>query len=198
MKVRQRYAMWVSTALSLLVLVGCGAPNGIQTNGTGGNTSGTGNGVTTANTTAPAGIAIGAKAPEFSLSEMNGKKTVTLKQLLGSKPIILNAWASWCGPCQREQPDLLKMAKQYAGKVTVIGINMTAEDSVAGAKKFVADYGVSYPVLMDTKADFYNNYQLVGFPTTFLISPSGKIEFMHAGMLDQSQLEALFKKAAQL
>lgn len=187
---RRNYLALSGTALSLLLMVGCGTPNGSQVTGANGQPA-------SANTVnvATSGIVKGAKAPAFSLPQLNGKGNISLKQLLGSKPIILNAWASWCGPCQQEQPDLLAMAKQYASQVTVIGVNMTGQDSISGAKKFVSDYKVTYPVLTDSKSEFFNAYQLAGFPTTFLISPAGKIEAVHVGLMTKSQMQALFNEA---
>lgn len=178
--------------LAMFLLGGCGIPVGnAQISSVTGATNGSSN--TTSTTT---GVAVGAPAPDFSLQQLGGKGEVSLKQLLQQGPVILNAWASWCGPCQEEEPELTALAKQYAGKVTVIGVNMTAEDSVSGAKQFVAKYHVSYPVLLDSAGAFLNRYELVGFPTTFVINRAGKIQAVHVGSMTKSQMQSLFAQAA--
>ncbi|QSO45993.1 TlpA family protein disulfide reductase [Alicyclobacillus mengziensis] len=193
MSLKKRYTALMGAACGLLLLGGCGIPLGnAETSSTTGATSAPSNTASTAT-----GVTVGANAPGFSLQELGGKGEVSLKQLLGKGPIILNAWASWCGPCQQEEPELTALAKQYAGKVTVIGINMTAEDSVSGAKQFVSKYHVSYPILLDSAGTFLNKYQLVGFPTTFLINGAGKIQAVHVGSLTKSQMQRLFEQAAK-
>lgn len=183
---------WIGVALALSMTAGCGTP------GTGANASTLGaTNQSSASTAATTAISVGADAPPFSLPQLSGKGNVSLKDLLGSKPIILNAFASWCGPCKDEAPDLAALAKQYKGKVTVIGIDMTAEDTVSGAKQFVSEYHLTFPILLDKQAAFLSQYQLVGFPTTFLISPAGKIKAVHVGILTKSQMQSLFQQAAQ-
>lgn len=105
---------------------------------------------------------VGKPAPKFSLETLNGKSNVSLQQLLGKKIVLLNAWASWCYPCQQETPDLIAMSKKYAGKVQSVGVNMTSDDSVSAAKDFVHKYGITYPVLLDVKGTFSHDYQLLG------------------------------------
>ncbi|WP_054969220.1 TlpA family protein disulfide reductase [Alicyclobacillus ferrooxydans] len=189
---KKLYLSWTGVGLAILLATGCGTHG----NAANASTLKAAN-QTSGDTATTTGISVGADAPDFSLTKLNGQATVSLKDLLGSKPIILNAFASWCGPCKQEAPDLASLAKQYEGKVSVIGIDMTAEDSVSGAKQFVSDYHLTFPILLDKQGAFLSQYQLVGFPTTFLISPAGKIEAVHVGILTKSQMQSLFQQAVQ-
>lgn len=137
-------------------------------------------------------------APSFSLPSMSTGKTVSLQQLSHGEPIILNAFASWCGPCQQETPELVALAKQYQGKVEVVGINMTSTDNETNARKFVQQYGLPYTVLLDPEGVFMKDYQVVGLPTTFLLSPNGDVEKVIPQMMTSAQMKSLFEDAANL
>ncbi|KYP79938.1 TlpA family protein disulfide reductase [Ferroacidibacillus organovorans] len=139
---------------------------------------------------------VGKMAPKFSLQTLNEKSTVSLQQLLAKKKILLiNAWASWCYPCQQETPDLIAMSKKYAGQVQFVGVNMTSDDSVSAATTFVQKYGISYPVLLDLKGTFAHNYQIIGYPTTFVLDPNGTLVNIHLGLLTKDQIEQLITQA---
>lgn len=138
---------------------------------------------------------VGKTAPKFSLPTLDQKSTVSLNQLLGNKILVINAWASWCYPCQQETPDLVAVSKKYTGKVEFIGINMTSDDSVTDAKSFVHKYGISYPVLLDTKGAFSHDYQVIGYPTTFIVDPNGTIVNVHIGILTKNQIQQLINEA---
>lgn len=138
---------------------------------------------------------VGKTAPKFSLPTLDQKSTVSLNQLLGNKILVINAWASWCYPCQQETPDLVAMSKKYTGKVEFVGINMTSDDSVTDAKSFVHKYGISYPVLLDTKGAFSHDYQVIGYPTTFIVAPNGTIVNVHIGILTKNQMQQLINEA---
>ncbi|QSO52832.1 TlpA family protein disulfide reductase [Alicyclobacillus curvatus] len=138
---------------------------------------------------------VGKSAPKFSLPTLDQKSTVSLNQLLGNKILVINAWASWCYPCQQETPDLVAMSKKYTGKVEFVGINMTSDDSVTDAKSFVHKYGISYPVLLDTKGAFSHDYQVIGYPTTFIVDPNGTIVNVHIGILTKNQIQQLINEA---
>lgn len=136
-------------------------------------------------------------APPFSLTELGTSQSVSLKSLMAEgHPIVLNAFGSWCPPCNREEPDLETVYRQYQGKVTFVGIDIV--DTTSGVKSFVYKYGVTYPVLLDKQDTFMDKYALSGPPETFIITPSGKIAAIHRGQLSKSQAETLFKSASKL
>lgn len=137
-------------------------------------------------------------ANDFQLETLDQKQTVSLHNYLGKRPIIINVWASWCPPCKAETPDLEWASKQYAGKVQFIGVNMTSDhDSATRARAFVKKYGVTYPVLLDTKGTFSKEYRIIGYPSTFVIEPNGVIDNVYVGQLNKKQIKSLVSQAIQ-
>jgi cytochrome c biogenesis protein CcmG, thiol:disulfide interchange protein DsbE len=139
-------------------------------------------------------------APSFSLPAFSDTSTTTssvsLAQLLGHKTLLLNAWASWCEYCQVETPDLVQADKTYASSMSIVGIDMTGqEQDVNHVRTFVKQYGIRYPILLDPKGDFLNSYNVVGLPTSFLVSPSGEILATKVGALSKAELAQWAKMA---
>ncbi|HET7629723.1 MAG TPA: TlpA disulfide reductase family protein [Bacillales bacterium] len=113
-------------------------------------------------------------APSFSLPSLSGQP-VSLSDYRGSL-VLLNFWASWCGPCRHEAPVLNKMHKQFSGRVKIIGVNMTSQElSVKDVKQFVKRYDLQFPVLLDRTGTVMKRYHIVAVPTTFLVGRSGQI-----------------------
>ncbi|MBX6353101.1 MAG: TlpA family protein disulfide reductase [Thermoflavifilum sp.] len=136
----------------------------------------------------------GAPAPAFALPGLNGG-TVRLADLLArGQPVVVNTWASWCGPCKDEAAAFTQVARQYAGQVQFVGVNMTFEDQAAAARAFVQQYGVPYTVALDPQAQFMQAYHLIGTPTTYFISRSGHIVQIHPGPLTAQQLTRLVQQ----
>ncbi|QSO46405.1 TlpA family protein disulfide reductase [Alicyclobacillus mengziensis] len=196
--------------LTGLTVTGCGVPsqtsgagpNSAQTpsnntiaTGTGNASIPTGNAAVSSSTNAAQGpLTVGSVAPGFTLQNINGTGTVSLKQLLSKgKPILVNAWASWCPPCNMETPDLVKMSRKYGSKVEFVGVNLTMMDNVKDAKSFVNKYSIPYTVLLDSKGSFENNYTVIAEPTTFLISPQGRILDINIGMMSATQMQQLIQ-----
>jgi cytochrome c biogenesis protein CcmG/thiol:disulfide interchange protein DsbE len=128
-----------------------------------------------------------ATAPDFSLTTFDGQ-TVHLADLRG-KPVVVNFWASWCVPCQDEQPTLQTLAKQYQPRgVVFIGVDI--QDTRHDALGFLQQYGVTYPEVVDPTGAVYINYGVVGVPETYLISRSGTISQKIVGPVDASTLAA--------
>lgn len=130
-------------------------------------------------------------APEFSLPDASGRR-VSLQDLQGS-PVFLNFWASWCGPCHQEMPDLVEAEKRFGQQVRFVGINLTTEEkSQTAAEQFLQQYQVTYLNLFDTKGKAKKAYQIVGIPTSYLLDEKGRILYRHMGPITFSQLEQLF------
>lgn len=126
-------------------------------------------------------------APDFSLQTFDGK-TVNLADFRG-KTVVLNFWASWCGPCKDEQPALEAASKRYdPSNVTFVGVNI--QDTPQDALGFLNQYHVSYPVVVDPDGKVYINYGVVGVPETYVVDPSGRIQRKLVGPVDESQLAA--------
>lgn len=127
---------------------------------------------------------LGYSAPDFTLSTLDGG-TLTLSDLRG-KPVILNFWASWCGPCRVEIP-ALEAASQKAGSTAVI-VGVDVLESPAVVEAFVAEMGMTYPIALDTSGEVSDLYRVQGFPTTYFIDAQGVIVEVYHGQLNEPLL----------
>jgi len=125
-----------------------------------------------------ADIAPGAQAPTFQLNSSLGKP-VSLADLKG-QVVLINFWASWCGPCRQEMPILDQLYRSYqpAG-FTLIGVNV--EPNAADAQKFLKTTPVSFPILFDPTSAVSMLYQVSGMPSTIIVDRTGKIRYVHHG-----------------
>jgi peroxiredoxin len=116
---------------------------------------------------------IGKLAPEFSLNDVNGKK-VSLSDYKG-KVIIINFWATFCGPCKEEMPSLNNLFLAYKGDGLVV-LAISTDDSEKPVRSFIREKAVAFTVLMDKDQDVYfDQYGVLGLPTSFLIDREGII-----------------------
>lgn len=112
-------------------------------------------------------------AKDFSLYSLDGNKKVELKNFKG-KPVVINFWASWCGPCREEMPFFEKTWDEYKDKgVVFLGINVLDEEK--NAKDFLHSFEISYLNLRDSSGEAANNYSVTALPATFFIDKEGKI-----------------------
>jgi peroxiredoxin len=126
------------------------------------------------------------QAPAFTLQSVDGK-TVTLAQFKGDV-VMINFWASWCGPCRQEMPLLDDIYKQYKDMgFVLIGVNV--EPDAHNANAWLAKTPVSYPILSDPKSAVSQLYQVQAMPTTVIIDRQGVVRYMHNGYLpgDENQ-----------
>lgn len=118
------------------------------------------------------------KAPNFTLKSRSGKN-IKLSELRG-QVVMLNFWASWCGPCRKEMPLLEKIYKKYKRLgFTLLGVNV--EENSTPAKNYLKDVKVSFPVLFDTTNKTSKLYDVSAMPTTILIDRNGNKRFLHKG-----------------
>jgi peroxiredoxin len=114
-------------------------------------------------------------APDFSLTTLAGEQ-VTLSDLRG-KAVIVNVWASWCGPCRAEMPALEAVYREYAGDdFALLAVNATDQDNLNQAAAFVEELGLTFPILVDEDGRVGRMYQVRALPSTFFIRPDGTIE----------------------
>jgi len=139
-------------------------------------------------TTKPVEVKEGSIAPDFEFITMDGKKG-KLSDYKG-KVILLNFWASWCGPCVNEMPDMQRIAKDYPS-VVILAVNRG--DSAADAKKFANDKGYSFIWALDEDSSIQKIYPSNGIPYTIVIDKDGVIGTIYVG--SASDMYPYFEKA---
>jgi thiol-disulfide isomerase/thioredoxin len=127
---------------------------------------------------APASAAAPQPAPEFRLDSLGGQP-VNLAQLKG-QVVMINFWATWCGPCRQEMPLLDKLYAKYKPMgFTLLGVNVEPDSTLAGP--FLAKTPVSFPILFDTKSEVSKLYQIAGMPSTVIVDRKGNLRWVHRG-----------------
>jgi thiol-disulfide isomerase/thioredoxin len=120
-------------------------------------------------------------APEFKLDTLDGKP-LSLADYQG-KVILLNFWATWCGPCRAEIPDLVELQDKYKDRLQIIGLVVDDDDEDA-IKKFVEKFRINYPVAIVTDA-LRNDYGgIPALPTSFVLDGEGRVVQKHEGLRD--------------
>lgn len=120
-------------------------------------------------------VEVGQRAPDFIL-ERRGDTPLTLSSLEG-RVVVLNFWASWCGPCRQEMPEFqAEYARSSAPDAPIIvAVNVLTLDARKPAEAFVDELGVTFPVLFDARGDVAEHYRVRGLPSTFFIDRTGVV-----------------------
>lgn len=148
-----------------------------------------------ANVDAPAGAACMADAKpanmDFTIKSLEGKD-VKLSAYKG-KVILLNFWATWCGPCKAEIPGFVELQAQYKNDLVVIGYDV--DDTADKARAFATEYKINYPILLgEGREDVQDAYGPIwGIPASFLISRDGKVCQRHMGIAPKETFEKEIK-----
>jgi len=168
---RARVSVWVALALSVAVL-GCSAQDG-------------GEPTSAANASERAAR----PAPDFTLLDLEGRD-VSLADLRG-KVVVLDFWATWCLPCIYQVPVLNEFwsAHQASGDVAVIGIAVDVEGAEIVAP-WIEEHGVEYQIVIGNER-LAREFGAMGFPTLAVISPDGRIDSLHVGIVELEELESL-------
>jgi thiol-disulfide isomerase/thioredoxin len=137
------------------------------------------------------GPKLNAQAPAFALQALDGRTY----EVGGAreKPVLLNFWASWCGPCELEAPDLVKLYDKYKDRIDFYAVNMTAGDRMDNIQSFVKHFKYEFPVLLDTEGAVGDLYRITGIPMTYLVDRNGVIRDGF-GILKPEELEKRINK----
>lgn len=130
-------------------------------------------------------------APQFSLIDLNGRK-LELADHKG-KVVLLDFWATWCGPCRIEIPGLVRLQERYRDQGLMI-IGIALDDSPEPVREFYREYRMNYPVAMGDERITTLYGGILGLPTTFLIGRDGRIHAKHMGATDVSVFEEEVKE----
>ncbi|MES9993504.1 MAG: TlpA disulfide reductase family protein [Candidatus Thiodiazotropha sp.] len=117
-------------------------------------------------------------APDFTLKSSEGVN-LKLSELRG-QVVMVNFWASWCGPCRQEMPLLQQLFERYQSLgFTLLGVNV--DEDRAAADKMLKDLPVSFPILYDDTSRVSKEYQVKAMPSTFMVDRDGRIRYLHKG-----------------
>ena len=125
------------------------------------------------------------EAPAFTRERLDGKGELELASYR-VKTVVLNFWASWCGPCRDEAPLLEEAAKRWQEQgVAFVGVDV--KDFRGDARAFLARYGVTYPNVYDGKGSTIGRYGVTGYPETYFIDAEGRVRYRIAGPIEDAE-----------
>ncbi len=128
------------------------------------------------------GLTTGIPAPDFELERLDGG-TVRLRDLRG-KVVLLNFWATWCVPCREEMPLLAQIYRDYHDQgLEILGVNLTSQDDFAEVRRFVEEFALPFPILLDHNGQVERSYRIFGVPTTVFITREGIVHRVVVGIL---------------
>ena len=139
----------------------------------------------------PASAMISKPAPDFSLQSLSGD-TISLAGFRGKKAVVVAYWASWCGPCKIELPELKQFYEHFHknnANFEILAISIDEEKSAA--EKYAAAEQLPFPVLFDPQSKTASAYTVEAIPTTFVIDKTGKIIYAHTGMEQGMQFQLM-------
>jgi cytochrome c biogenesis protein CcmG/thiol:disulfide interchange protein DsbE len=134
---------------------------------------------------------VGRIAPDFALKVVGTGETLDLQKFRG-KPLVINFWATWCGPCWQEHPVLVAGAKALQPNIQFLGV--VFQDDETKILDFLRDRGTAYPTLVDDRGKTAIAYGVGGVPETFFLDANGKIVAKYDGPLSPDILESYVAK----
>jgi cytochrome c biogenesis protein CcmG/thiol:disulfide interchange protein DsbE len=123
-------------------------------------------------------------APAFTLERLDGKGPLSTESLRG-KTVVINFWASWCGPCKDETPVLQEAWRKWRSK-DVVFVGIDYKDVRGDARRFLARYGVTYPNVYDGKGSTVGRFGATGVPETFFVDKRGRVRYRIAGPVEEA------------
>lgn len=137
---------------------------------------------------------IGRAAPPFALKAVGSGQTLDLTALRG-RPVVINFWATWCGPCYEEHPTLVENARALGSQVQFVGVVFNdTEDKI---QAFLRERGTAYPTLLDEQGKTAIAYGVGGVPETFFVNRQGTIVAKYSGPMTTELLQSYVQKVLQ-
>ncbi|VAX28203.1 Thiol:disulfide oxidoreductase related to ResA [hydrothermal vent metagenome] len=135
---------------------------------------------------------VGGPAPEFQLDQLGGSP-IKMSDYRG-KVVLLNFWATWCGPCKKEMPEMQAAYDELKDQGFVI-LALNFGEKAKKAEKLVKEMGLTFPILLDRKVEVAERHRVVSLPVTFFVDPKGIIkEQVFGGSLTKDQIVEIFQK----
>ena len=132
-------------------------------------------------------VSVGSKAPPIEGVTLDGRKTPKKLADYADKVVLLNVWATWCEPCRVEMPSIEKLHKEFGSRgLAVVAISVDDPGAEQRILDFVKEYGLTFEVLHDPRQVTTRNYQITGYPETFIIARDGTIRRKLIGAADWS------------
>jgi len=138
----------------------------------------------------PPPLVVDAAAPDFILANL-ADEPIQLENLRG-KVVLINFWATWCGPCRLEMPALQSRYEKFSNDLAILAVN--EQDKPEEIQAFMEELNLTFDVLLDTSGEVHQIYQVRGFPTTYLVDPSGFLRVQHVGVMSENQLDRYLEK----
>ncbi len=138
----------------------------------------------------PSSPRVGALAPDFALASLDGR-TVRLADLRG-QPVVLNFWATWCPPCRAEMPEFDALHRERPD-LAIFAVDV--QEDASSVRRFQAELGLAFPLLLDADGRVWSAYQTRGLPTTYIVDRDGILRDVNVGPLNR---DLLARKLARL
>ncbi len=150
---------------------------------------------------APEPALVGRDAPDFQLavvanaaSPSSASGRLRLSDLRG-RAVLLDFWATWCGPCRTEAPIVDSFARRWKDRgVAVVGVDTDGPDQ-GDPREFARSHGLSYPIVRDAAGEASRSYGVDGLPTLVVVSRAGRVVAVRTGLTDDGELERLIRRA---
>ncbi|WEK55500.1 MAG: TlpA disulfide reductase family protein [Candidatus Cohnella colombiensis] len=139
------------------------------------------------------GIKKSNEAPEFELLSLDNQP-MKLSEFRGKK-VILNFWATWCPPCRAEMPHMEKFNNEYKEDAVVLAVNLTnTEKKRSDVTEFLEQFNVDFPVVMDGEGHVASTYQVIAYPTSYIIDSQGIIREIYQGAVNYEVLKKAIER----
>jgi cytochrome c biogenesis protein CcmG, thiol:disulfide interchange protein DsbE len=129
---------------------------------------------------------VGKPAPDLSIQSLNAKGDLKLGELSG-KVVVVDFWATWCGPCKQSFPGLEALSKRHEGKVAVVGVSVNDEQD--GITEFAKELGTTFPIGWDKGHTIADRWKVATMPSSYVVDATGTVRYVHAGYHEGDEVE---------